>query len=78
VGVQVRFSPGHDIYYLPGRARPGGGGERRAGGYYVNAALAGAPPGRWFGLGAAALGLVEGDEVDPAVHEQVLVANQAP
>ena len=71
MGVQVRFSPGHDIYYLPGRARPGGGGERTAGGYYVNAAMAGEPPGRWFGKGAAALGLAEGDEVDPAVHEKV-------
>jgi len=71
VAVQVRFSPGHDIYYLPGRARPGGGGERTAGGYYVNAAQAGEAPGRWFGRGAEALGLAEGSEVDPATHEQV-------
>ena len=71
MGVQVRFSPGHDIYYLPAQARPGGGGERTTGGYYVNAAQAGRRPGRWFGKGAAALGLAEGDEVDPAVHEMV-------
>ena len=31
--------------------------ERTAGGYYLNASLQGEAPGRWFGLGAAALGL---------------------
>jgi hypothetical protein len=72
MAVQVRFSPGHDIYYLPGRARPGGGGgERTAGGYYVNAAQVGEAPGRWFGRGAHALGLPEGSEVGPGTHEQV-------
>ena len=71
MGCQVRLSRGHDIFYLPSQARPGGEGERTTGGYYVNAAQAGEAPGRWFGTGAAALGLAEGAEVDPAVHEMV-------
>ena len=71
MGCQVRLARGHDIFYLPSQARPGGEGERTTGGYYVNAAQAGEAPGRWFGTGAAALGLAEGAEVDPAVHEMV-------
>lgn len=66
----VKFSPGHDIHYLPDQARDGGG-ENTTGGYYVNAAQKGEAPGRWFGKGAAALGLAEGQEVDPHVHEMV-------
>ena len=65
MGCQVRFAPGHDIFYLPSQARPGGEGERTTGGYYVNAAQAGEAPGRWFGKGAAALGLAEGDRGGP-------------
>ena len=71
MGCQVRLARGHDIFYLPSQARPAGEGERTTGGYYVNAAQAGEAPGRWFGTGAAALGLAEGAEVDPAVHEMV-------
>ena len=71
MGCQVRFSPGHDIFYLPSQARSGGEGESTTGGYYVNAAQAGEAPGRWLGKGAAALGLAEGTEVDPDVHEMV-------
>ena len=41
MGCQVRFSPGHDIFYLPSQARSGGEGESTTGGYYVNAAQAG-------------------------------------
>ena len=32
----------------------------RRGGYYIDAAQAGEPPGRWFGRGAEALGFAKG------------------
>jgi hypothetical protein len=34
------------------------------GGYYINAAQAGEPPGRWWGPGAKALGLSQGQVVE--------------
>src|SRR5215467_14903309 len=46
---------GFDLEYYLGRA-----GEKTAGGYYLNAAQQGEPPGRWFGKGAKALGLPTG------------------
>ena len=49
--------------------------ERSTGGYYINAAQAGEPPGRWWGPGAAALGLGPGKVVErkpyKAVYEQI-------
>src|SRR5215471_1133767 len=61
---------GFDLeYYLERTA-----GEKTAGGYYLNAAQQGEPPGRWFGRGAEALGLADGQRVerDPylAVYQQ--------
>jgi AAA domain/TrwC relaxase len=51
------------------------GPERGTGGYYINAAQAGEPPGRWWGRGAAALGLASGQVVERepyrAVYEQI-------
>lgn len=56
-------------YYLERTA-----GEKTAGGYYLNAAQQGEPPGRWFGNGAEALGFTGGQQVerDPylAVYQQ--------
>ena len=43
---------GFDLEYYLGRA-----GEKTAGGYYLNAAQQGEPPGRWFGKGAELSGL---------------------
>ena len=60
---------GYDLEYYLNRA-----GEKTAGGYYLNAALQGEPPGRWFGKGAEALGFTDGQlvERDPylAVYQQ--------
>ena len=46
----------------------------RKGGYYIDAAQAGEPPGRWFGRGAEALGFANGHEVEykpyMAVYQQ--------
>ena len=50
------------------RARPRG---RTAGGYYINAAQAGEPPGRWWGPGAQALGLTPGQIVQREPYEAV-------
>ena len=38
-------------------------GEKTGGGYYLNAAQQGEPDGRWFGKGAEALGLRDGQVV---------------
>jgi hypothetical protein len=45
---------GFDLEYYLERA-----GEKTAGGYNLNAAQQGEPPGRWFGHGAEALGLAD-------------------
>lgn len=50
---------GFDLEYYLNRAR-----EKTAGGYYLNAAQHGEPPGRWFGKGAEALGFADGQEVE--------------
>jgi len=50
---------GFDLEYYLNRA----GGEKTAGGYYLNAAQQGEPDGRWFGPGADALGLRDGQVV---------------
>src|SRR5215831_2371376 len=50
---------GFDLEYYLNRA-----GEKTAGGYYLNAAQQGEPPGRWFGRGAEALGFTDGQIVE--------------
>jgi AAA domain/TrwC relaxase len=74
VTVRVSAMSGYDAgYMLKGQGEAGK--EQSAGGYYMNAALAGEAPGRWFGTGAAALGFAPGTEVQPdpflSVYEQV-------
>ena len=50
---------GFDLEYYLNRA----GGEKTGGGYYLNAAQQGEADGRWFGTGAEALGLRDGQVV---------------
>jgi conjugative relaxase-like TrwC/TraI family protein len=57
---------GYDAGYYLSR-----GAERTAGGYYLNAAQAGEPPGRWFGKGAEALGLADGQVVAAEPYRSV-------
>ena len=45
--------------------------ERSAGGYYINAAQEGEPPGRWWGPGAEALGFETGQVVEREPYEKV-------
>src|SRR6202042_3742837 len=74
LAVVVTVAKGYDLGYVwknQGQRGP----ERSTGGYYVNAAQAGEPPGRWWGPGAAALGLAPGTVVErkpyTAVYEQI-------
>src|SRR5260221_13295460 len=50
---------GFDLEYYLNRVH----GERSPGGYYLNAAQQGEAEGRWFGKGAQALGLRDGQQV---------------
>ena len=60
VSAESGFDPG---YMLKGQSEQAAG-ERTAGGYYLNAAQEGEPPGRWFGKGAEALGFTDGQVVE--------------
>ena len=69
----VTVAKGYDLDYVwKNQGQPEA--ERTTGGYYINAAQAGEPPGRWWGPGAAALGLAPGTVVDrqpyTAVYKQ--------
>jgi hypothetical protein len=69
--TRVSIRSGYDPAYYFNR----GGPEKTSGGYYINAAQAGEAPGRWFGKGAGALGLADGEIVrrEPfdAVYQQI-------
>jgi hypothetical protein len=71
LAVVVTAASGFDLGYVwknqAGQSVP----ERSAGGYYINSAQAGAPPGRWWGPGAAALGFAEGQLVERRPYELV-------
>jgi hypothetical protein len=74
LAVVVTVAKGYDLGYVwKNQGQPGP--ERSTGGYYVNAAQAGEPPGRWWGRGAAALGFAPGTVVErkayTAVYEQI-------
>ena len=74
MAVVVTVAKGYDLGYVwknQGQATA----ERTTGGYYINAAQAGEPPGRWWGPGARSLGLATGQVVErkpyDAVYSQV-------
>jgi hypothetical protein len=71
VAVVVTATSGFDLGYVwknqAGQAEP----ERSAGGYYINAAQAGEPSGRWWGPGAEALGFSAGQVVERGPYELV-------
>src|ERR1035438_7530865 len=71
MAVVVTAASGFDLGYVwknqAGQAEP----ERSAGGYYINAAQAGEPPGLWWGPGAEAFGFEPGQVVDRTPYEQV-------
>jgi len=71
MAVVVTAASGFDLGYVwknqAGQAVP----ERSAGGYYINAAQAGEPPGRWWGPGAESLGFSAGQVVERGPYELV-------
>ena len=69
MAVVVTIAKGYDLSYI--WKTQDHTGERTTGGYYLNAAQAGEPPGRWWGPGAQALGLTPGHTVDRQPYDAV-------
>ena len=70
MAVVVTVAKGYDLDYIwktQGQASP----ARTPGGYYINAAQAGEPPGRWWGPGAQALGFTSGQVVERKPYDAV-------
>ena len=70
MAVVVTVAKGYDLGYIwktQGQASAG----RTPGGYYINAAQAGEPPGRWWGPGAQALGFTSGQVVERKPYDAV-------
>jgi hypothetical protein len=70
LAVVVTVAKGYDLGYI-WKTQSEAGAGRTAGGYYINAAQAGEPPGRWWGPGAQALGLTPGQVVQRAPYDAV-------
>ena len=69
MAVVVTVAKGYDLGYIwKTQDRTA---ERAIGGYYLNAAQAGEPPGRWWGPGAQALGLAPGQIVQRQPYDAV-------
>jgi hypothetical protein len=70
LAVVVTVAKGYDLDYIwKNQGQPSA--ERSTGGYYINAAQAGEPPGRWWGPGAQALGLAAGQVVERTPYNAV-------
>ena len=68
MAVVVTIAKGYDLGYI---WKTQDHKAERTGGYYIDAAQAGEPPGRWWGPGAQALGLVPGQTVDRQPYDAV-------
>jgi len=69
VGVRVTIAPGYDAAY-PWQAIGAAEGGKSSTGYYMSPAEGGGePPGRWWGNGAAALGLEPGSLVERQAYD---------
>jgi hypothetical protein len=69
LGVVVTIAKGYDLGYIwKTHDHPA---DRTTGGYYINAAQAGEPPGRWWGPGARFLGFALGQVVERAPYDAV-------
>ena len=58
MAVVVTVAKGYDLGYI-WKTQAEHHAGRTAGGYYINAAQAGEPPGLWWGTGAQALGFTQ-------------------
>jgi len=70
VAVVVTVAKGFDLGYI-WKGQGHADAERTMGGYYLSAAQAGEPPGRWWGPGAEALGLAAGRVVERTPYDAV-------
>ena len=70
MAVVVTVAKGYDLGYI-WKTQGQASAERTIGGYYVNAAQAGEPPGRWWGPGAQALGFTSGHVVERKPYDAV-------
>ena len=70
MAVVVTVAKGYDLGYIWKTQRQASA-ERTPGGYYINAAQAGEPPGRWWGPGAQALGFTFGQVVERKPYDAV-------
>jgi len=69
LAVVVTIAKGYDLSYIwKTQDHPA---ERTTSGYYLNAAQAGEPPGRWWGPGAQALGLTPGQTVQRQPYDAI-------
>ena len=76
MAVVVTVAKGYDLGYVwKNQGQQEQAAEKGIGGYYLNAAQHGEPPGRWWGPGAKALGLSAGQVVERepynAVYQQL-------
>src|SRR6266568_6097157 len=69
LAVVVTIAKGYDLGYIWKTQDHTAG--RTTGGYYIDAAQAGEPPGRWWGPGARALGFTPGQTVDRQPYDAV-------
>ena len=69
MAVIVTIAKGYDLSYIWKTQDHAAG--RTTGGYYIDAAQAGEPPGRWWGPGAQALGLTPCQTVDHKSYDAV-------
>ena len=70
MAVVVTVAKGYDLGYI-WKTQGQASAERTPGGYYINAAQAGEPPGRWWGPGAQALGFTSGQVVERKPYDAV-------
>ena len=69
MAVVVTIAKGYDLGYI--WKTQDHAAQHATGGYYIDAAQAGEPPGRWWGPGAQALGFTPGQTVDRAPYDAV-------
>ena len=69
MAVVVTIAKGYDLGYI--WKTQDHTAERTTGGYYINAAQVGEPPGRWWGPGIQALGLTPGQTVERTPYDAV-------
>ena len=71
LAVVVTVAKGYDLGYIWKSQNQAQTQTQHATGYYIDAAEAGEPPGRWWGPGAQALGLTPGQVVERRAYDAV-------